>query len=251
MTSSSREPERAQRRSRRGEPNPAEAIRRAAARVLERKGFERATLADIADELGRPHGSIHYHIESKQDLLFDILSSGWDDLHREVTKVAAYPLPAIDRLRLVLREHVRNVVDPAHSYSATATGRRPWSNRIRLEETALPDDTAQGVDSDGPYGSKATPFWAVRMRFPPVGSQPFGRGVAVHSQITAKSAGQCHDNHNVELSSRRSATSSMRRALSRHFAGDACCGWVAWMTRGAGGAHQDPPTRTGMRTELW
>lgn len=110
-------------RSRRSEPDPLTAIRDAAARVFERKGFERSTLADIADELGRPHGSIHYHIASKQDLLFDILSSSWQELNDEVTKVAAYPLPAVDRLRLVLREHVRNVVDPAHSYSATATER--------------------------------------------------------------------------------------------------------------------------------
>lgn len=98
-------------------------IHQAAARVFLRKGFATATIADIAAELGRPKGSIHYHIESKQDLLFEILIDSLDELDRAVHKVASYPLSAIDRLRLVLREHVHWVVDPAYAYTATATER--------------------------------------------------------------------------------------------------------------------------------
>ncbi len=98
-------------------------IREAAAQVFLRKGFASATIADIAAEMGRPKGSIHYHIESKQDLLFEILIESLDELDRAVHKVAGYPLSAIDRLRLVLREHVHWVADPAYAYTATATER--------------------------------------------------------------------------------------------------------------------------------
>lgn len=46
-----------------------------------------------------------------------------DELDRAVRKVAEYPLPALDRLRLVLREHVQHVVDPTNAYTATASER--------------------------------------------------------------------------------------------------------------------------------
>lgn len=46
----------------------------AAAQVFIEKGFHGATINDIADAAGVPRGSIHYHISSKQDLLFDVLA---------------------------------------------------------------------------------------------------------------------------------------------------------------------------------
>lgn len=110
-------------RPRRRQSNTALEIHQAAARVFLRKGFVSSTLADIAAELGRPPGSIHYHIDSKEDLLFEILMTNLDELDRAVRKVAEYPLPALDRLRLVLREHVQHVVDPANAYTATASER--------------------------------------------------------------------------------------------------------------------------------
>ena len=111
------------RRPKRRRSSAALEIREAAARVFLRSGFESSTLADIAAELGRPKGSIHYHIDSKQDLLFEILTTSLDELDRAVRKVAEYPLPALDRLRLVLREHVQYVVSPANAYTATASER--------------------------------------------------------------------------------------------------------------------------------
>lgn len=46
----------------------------AAALVFIEKGFHGATINDIADAAGLPRGSIHYHISSKQDLLFNVLA---------------------------------------------------------------------------------------------------------------------------------------------------------------------------------
>ena len=111
------------RRTARRDSHAATEIREAAARVFLRKGFAGSTIADIAAELGRPKGSIHYHIDSKQDLLFEILTASLDDLDRSVRKVADYPLSALDRLRLVLREHVQHVVGQANAYTATASER--------------------------------------------------------------------------------------------------------------------------------
>lgn len=105
------------------------AIREAGARVFLEKGYLKATLADIAVELGRPKGSIHYHIDSKQDLLFEIVEHSLTVFDTAVEKIVAYPLSAVDRLRLILREHVHWVVNPQFAYTATAAGRELASLR--------------------------------------------------------------------------------------------------------------------------
>jgi AcrR family transcriptional regulator len=45
----------------------------AAAKVFAEKGYRAATLRDIAGELGMLKGSLYYYIETKEDLLFEIL----------------------------------------------------------------------------------------------------------------------------------------------------------------------------------
>ncbi|MQA01081.1 MAG: TetR family transcriptional regulator [Dehalococcoidia bacterium] len=101
----------------------ADAIRRAAARIFLERGFTEATIADIAAKLGRPKGSIHYHIESKQDLLYDVLDFSTGVLEETAARVAAYPLPPVDRLRLVLREHLHHIVDPEYAFGSAVTER--------------------------------------------------------------------------------------------------------------------------------
>jgi AcrR family transcriptional regulator len=45
----------------------------AAARVFHEKGYEAATIQDIADEVGILKGSVYYYISSKEDVLFEVL----------------------------------------------------------------------------------------------------------------------------------------------------------------------------------
>jgi AcrR family transcriptional regulator len=50
-----------------------EEVVEAAAKVFAEKGYRAATLRDIAAELGMLKGSLYYYIESKEDLLYEIL----------------------------------------------------------------------------------------------------------------------------------------------------------------------------------
>ena len=45
----------------------------AAAKVFAEKGYRAATLRDIAAELGMLKGSLYYYIETKEDLLYELL----------------------------------------------------------------------------------------------------------------------------------------------------------------------------------
>ncbi|WP_433801843.1 TetR/AcrR family transcriptional regulator [Actinomycetospora sp. CA-084318] len=77
-----------------------------ATQVFYEKGYDGASLQDIADRLGMLKGSLYYYIQSKEDLLFEVIS----DVHREgyaVVRTAAEPPgDPLDRLERTIRAHV-------------------------------------------------------------------------------------------------------------------------------------------------
>lgn len=86
----------------------------AAARVFRTKGFADTSIQDIAAALGMPKASAYYHIGSKEDLFFEILVSGVTGLVQRLETIAAYPLSALDRLRLAMRDNLRSAIDEIH-----------------------------------------------------------------------------------------------------------------------------------------
>src|SRR5690606_18469558 len=48
-------------------------IRLAAERVFYHRGYSASRIKDIADQVGMLPGSLYYHIDSKEGLLFDII----------------------------------------------------------------------------------------------------------------------------------------------------------------------------------
>lgn len=102
-----------------------------ATQVFYEKGYEGASLQDIADRLGMLKGSLYYYFQSKEDLLFDVISS----VHRTglavVTGCAEGPGDPLRRLDRVVVGHVghtcRNLVSTTvflHELSALPPARR-------------------------------------------------------------------------------------------------------------------------------
>lgn len=56
-----------------GEPDKRELIIDAAARVFDRYGYDKASVSDIAAELGMGKGTIYYYIDSKEDLYLEVM----------------------------------------------------------------------------------------------------------------------------------------------------------------------------------
>ena len=54
----------------------------AAARVFSEKGYDGASIQDVADAVGILKGSLYYYIDTKQDLLFGII----DEVHRDTLR---------------------------------------------------------------------------------------------------------------------------------------------------------------------
>lgn len=102
-----------------------------ATQVFYEKGYDGASLQDIADRLGMLKGSLYYYIQSKEDLLFDVISA----VHKEGLAVirarAEVPGGPLERLESVIVGHVehtcRNLVPTAvflHELSSLPEERR-------------------------------------------------------------------------------------------------------------------------------
>jgi AcrR family transcriptional regulator len=102
-----------------------------ATQVFYEKGYDGASLQDIADRLGMLKGSLYYYIQSKEDLLFDVISS----VHRNgiavIRACAEGPGDPLELLEKVIVGHVEhtcaNLVPTAvflHELAALPAARR-------------------------------------------------------------------------------------------------------------------------------
>ncbi|OLS99538.1 hypothetical protein BJF90_08595 [Pseudonocardia sp. CNS-004] len=95
------------------------------------KGYDGASLQDIADRLGMLKGSLYYYIQSKEELLFDVISTVHQEglaVIRARAEVAGDPLQRLENVIVGHVEHTcRNLVPTAvflHELSALPPERR-------------------------------------------------------------------------------------------------------------------------------
>ncbi len=102
-----------------------------ATQVFYEKGYDGASLQDIADRLGMLKGSLYYYIQSKEELLFDVISTVHQEglaVIRARAEVAGDPLQRLENVIVGHVEHTcRNLVPTAvflHELSALPPERR-------------------------------------------------------------------------------------------------------------------------------
>lgn len=78
----------------------------AATDVFAEKGYNVASLHDIANRLGMLKGSLYHYIDSKEDLLFHIIRAAHDELYETVAGLAHGPGNAFQRLEMVIFGHL-------------------------------------------------------------------------------------------------------------------------------------------------
>ena len=85
-------------------------LTRAAARLFAERGFHGTSMGDLAKALGVQKGSLYSHTVSKQQLLFQTMREGAGAFHAALDQVPE-DAPAVDRIRLALRGHLRVVAE--------------------------------------------------------------------------------------------------------------------------------------------
>jgi AcrR family transcriptional regulator len=91
-----------------GRGGRAEEIRQAAARIFFEKGYDSTSIQDIADAVGILKGSMYYHIDTKEDLLFDVVKSVHEQGLRQARQWMEAPGSPLERLRAAIEGHVES-----------------------------------------------------------------------------------------------------------------------------------------------
>lgn len=95
---------------RRRPPSPrARQIYLEASRLFVARGFDATSMSDIAEAVNITKAGLYHFVESKEDLLFTIVNLGIDELFEEVVLPARQIGDPMERLRLVIRNHLTNI----------------------------------------------------------------------------------------------------------------------------------------------
>ena len=87
-----------------------EELTREAARLFAERGFHGTSMGDLADALGVQKGSLYSLTGSKQQLLLEAMREGARAFHAALDAVPD-DAPAVERVRLALRGHLRVVAE--------------------------------------------------------------------------------------------------------------------------------------------
>jgi AcrR family transcriptional regulator len=86
-----------------------------AAQIFFTKGFDSTSLNDIADALKITKAGLYYYVESKQDLLFQIMNLGLDRVKNDVLLPAQEIEDSESRLKFTILNHARLVAGGNHA----------------------------------------------------------------------------------------------------------------------------------------
>lgn len=87
-----------------------ERILQAAASLFRRKGFNGASMQDLAEAVGITKSSLYHHFPSKQALLSEILANTVDRVTPALEAIVWSDLPACERLRQAVAGHVVELI---------------------------------------------------------------------------------------------------------------------------------------------
>lgn len=112
-------------------------VLQAAIRVFYRKGYRASTIQDVSDELNFTSAALYYYVESKHELLVNIVMEPNKRLIEMAERLLAMDIPAAERLRRVILEHVTFLLSKREMFGVM--------NRERVE---LDSATAKALAED-------------------------------------------------------------------------------------------------------
>ncbi len=99
-------------------PSPRDRILEAAARLICEKGYDAASIQDIADATGLTKAGLYHHIRSKESLLLEIQNYGMDVFEEKVLSQVVSIADPLERLKLCME---KNVLLVTHGWSKEVT----------------------------------------------------------------------------------------------------------------------------------
>ncbi|MGA9192955.1 MAG: TetR/AcrR family transcriptional regulator [Anaerolineales bacterium] len=81
-------------------------ILQAAAQIFRQKGYNAASMQDIADAVGLQKSSLYHHVNSKQEILLALLDHALDLLISDIHDVLSSTEPADEKLHAAMRAYI-------------------------------------------------------------------------------------------------------------------------------------------------
>jgi AcrR family transcriptional regulator len=98
----------------RNEPRqePRQEILRTAARLFQQQGYDATSMNDVAAALKLSKGGLYHHFQSKDEILFHIMSHAMEITEERVINVVRRTEGPEERLRTLIRLHIQVVLSP-------------------------------------------------------------------------------------------------------------------------------------------
>lgn len=132
-------------------------ILQAAARVLQRNGYEATTMKDIAAEVNLTAASLYHHFDNKDALLLAVLEAGIEQILAEIQPIARSERPSSDKLRRMIAAHIIGLTEN------TAVGAAMVFEIKALVSEKQP--SANGRAAATPFDDRRAAFLARRDQF--------------------------------------------------------------------------------------
>jgi len=109
-----------------------------AAEIFHKKGYRATTLDDVSRELGITKAALYHYVSSKEKLLSKIYIQALENIFKNTYEIAGKDLPPDNRLRLIIRNHVKSIIiDAISMFSVFFT-----------EENQLPEEEFKKIRSE-------------------------------------------------------------------------------------------------------
>jgi AcrR family transcriptional regulator len=79
--------------------------------LFKEKGYHNTSMQDLADALGMQKGSLYYYIDSKEELLRELLEQATSILGAQIDEIYAADLSPSEKLRRALENHGQAMMD--------------------------------------------------------------------------------------------------------------------------------------------
>jgi TetR/AcrR family transcriptional regulator len=114
------------------------------AEVFALKGYEKASMREIARASGVSLAAPYYHFKNKETILFEIQKKGFEYLIDNLKKIVATPDPPETKLKIFVENHVRYFLNNrsemkviVHEYDVLSRNYQEQIARIKKEYTVL------------------------------------------------------------------------------------------------------------------
>lgn len=88
-----------------------EEIKKTGSRLFREKGYASTSMQDIAHAMGIKAASLYNHINSKQEILYELLQEGADRFVTGMEEVKKSSLTPVEKLENVIKQHIRIAIE--------------------------------------------------------------------------------------------------------------------------------------------